>query len=124
MNIASRANMVHNFQNIKIQLHKTILHIRFNKTCLKNNITPNYARIKFKCSFFADIKTKRHSELYRIKEELKSLYKKKSHLNSRLYRAHLQLLNDVHPALINCHNYHSLKYHFNKYHDLMPYYFK
>ena len=66
MNIASRANIVRDFQNVKTQLHKTILHIKFNKTCLKNNIIPNYARIKIKCSSFADVKTKKHAEVYRI----------------------------------------------------------
>ena len=46
MNTASRANLVRKFQNIKVQLHKTILHIKFNKSCLENNVIPKYAVIR------------------------------------------------------------------------------
>lgn len=101
MNNNSRDNVVRRFQNIKTQLHKTILHIRFNKACLKNKVIPNYAIIKFKGSSIADMKAKKHAEIFRIKEELRSLYIKKSLLNSKLYGAHLQLLNNVHPAALD-----------------------
>lgn len=47
------------------------------------------------------MKTKKHAEVYRIKEEIKSLYRKKSYLNSKLYRIHLQLLNNIHPTLLD-----------------------
>ena len=86
MNTASRANIVRDFQNVKVQLHKTILHIKFNKSCLKNNVIPNYAVIRFKGSSVADLKTKKHAEIYRVKEEIKFLHIKKSNLNSKLYK--------------------------------------
>ena len=49
----------------------------------------------------ADMKAKKHAEVFRIKEELRSLYIKKSLLNSKLYGGHLQLLNNVHPAALD-----------------------
>jgi hypothetical protein len=101
MNVASRANVVREFQNIKIKLHKTILHIKFNKSCLKYGVIPNYAVVHIKCSCVADRKTKKHAEVFRIKEELKSLYIKKASLNSKLYKIHLRLLNNTHPAALD-----------------------
>ena len=36
-----------------------------------------------------------------IKEEIKRLYILKSNLNTKLYLAHLEILNELHPAVIN-----------------------
>ena len=74
MNTASRANLVQKFQNVKVLLHKTILHIKFNKSCLENNVIPNYAIIRLKGSSIAESKTKKYAEIYRVKEEIKSQY--------------------------------------------------
>ena len=60
--------------------------------------TPNYATIHIKCSSIADRKTKKHAEMYRIKEELKSFHIKKAYLSSKLYKIHLRLLDNTHPA--------------------------
>ena len=43
---ASQSNTVYLYQNIKIKLLKVNLHIKFNKKCIRNNIIPNYAKIK------------------------------------------------------------------------------
>ena len=45
--------------------------------------------------------TKKHAEIFWIKEEIKSLYIKESTLNTRLYKLHLHIFNDIHPAIIN-----------------------
>ena len=100
MKTVRRTNLVREFQNVKTKLHKTILHTKFNKSCLKYGVTPNYATIHIKCSSIADRKTKKHAEIYRIKEELKSLHIKKAYLNSKLYKIHLRLLDNTHPAAL------------------------
>ena len=73
MDFASQASIVRKFQNVKIQLHKV---------CLRNNVIPNCARINMKGTSIADVRTIKHAEIYRIKEEIKALYGKKSLLNS------------------------------------------
>ena len=45
---ASQASMVYKYQNVKIQLLKTNLHIKFNNICLKNHLIPKYAVINVK----------------------------------------------------------------------------
>lgn len=101
MDFASQASIVRKFQNVKIQLHKTISHIKFIKACLRSNVIPNYARINMKGTSIADLRTKKHAEIYRINEEIRALYSKKSLLNSKLYHIHLQLLNTIHPATLD-----------------------
>ena len=101
MDFASQVSrpIVRKFQNVKIQLHKTISHVKFNKACFRNNVIPNYARINMKGTSIADLRTKKHAEIYRIKEEIRALYRKKSLLNSKLYHIHLQLLNNIYILL-------------------------
>ena len=45
--------------------------------------------------------TIKHAQTFYIKEEIKSLYTKKSILNKQLLKLHLQMLNNIHPAIIN-----------------------
>ena len=68
---------------------------------MKNNVIPNYAIIRLKGSSVAESKTKKYAEIYRVKEEIKSLYTKKSNLYYTLYKLHLQLLDNTHPAVLN-----------------------
>ena len=58
-------------------------------------------RDRFKGSSIADLKTKKHAEIFRVKEEIKFLHIKESNLNSKLYKIHLQLLNSTHPAVLD-----------------------
>ena len=98
---ASQAHTVYKFQNIKIRLLKTNLHIRFNQECIKYNIIPKYASIKINKKSEFSTKIKRYAGIMWMREELKYLYKKKTVLNRELYRTHLQLLDSVHVALLD-----------------------
>ena len=98
---ASQANTVYKYQNIKIQLYKTIAHIKFNNTCIIQKITPKYATVYINPVSKAASTTKKYAEIFRIKQEIKSLYKKKVRLNKSLMKIHLQLLNQIHPAVID-----------------------
>ena len=97
---AGQANTIYNYQNVKIKLLKTILHIKFNKNCIKNNIIPKYARLKYNDSSEAAKTAIKKAQIIRIKLEIRELYKKKISLNKSLYKAHLKLFISVHPAII------------------------
>ena len=101
INNAGQANTIYNYQNIKIKLLKTNLHIKFNKKCIKNHIIPKYARLKCNDSSEAAKTAIKKAQIIRIKLEIRELYKKKVGLNKFLYKAHLKLLNSVHPAIID-----------------------
>ena len=80
---ASQASIVFKYQNVKIKLLKTNLHIKFNKKCLENNLIPKYARIYINNTSPTARKTKEHAELFWVKSEIKYLYRKKLMLNNR-----------------------------------------
>lgn len=98
---ASQASIVFKYQNVKIQLMKTCLHIKFNKQCIRNDIIPTYAKIKINSNSIASQIIRKRAEIMWIKEEIKQLYIKKVKLNKTLYRLHLNMLNIIHPAIIN-----------------------
>jgi hypothetical protein len=68
----------------------------FNKTCLKQNITPKYAQIHIKTANTSEAAkhTETQTRILRIKNEIKFLYKKKQHLNKQLYDLHIQNANE------------------------------
>jgi hypothetical protein len=70
--------------------------IYFNKTCLKQNITPKYAQIHIKTAntLEAAKHTETQTRTLRVKNEIKFLYKKKQHLNKQLYDLHIQNANE------------------------------
>ena len=68
---------------------------------MQNNITPKFAQVKINNKSISAIKTKIMSQEFWLKEELKQLYIKKISLNRTVYRAHLEVLNTLHPAIIN-----------------------
>jgi hypothetical protein len=43
---ASHSSSIHTFMNMKIKLLNSNANIYFNRTCLKQNLTPQYAQIK------------------------------------------------------------------------------
>ena len=96
-----KADIAYKYQNLKLKLFKTNLHIKFNKICLRQNLIPNYAKIKIKDSSRLARKTEQYASTFRIKGEIKFLYSKKISLNSALYKSQLELYNKVHPALID-----------------------
>ena len=65
---------------------KYCANIYFNRQCLKQNLTPNYTKIKIPNVSPASILTKHKIVKLRIKDEIKFLYMKKEKLNNALYK--------------------------------------
>jgi hypothetical protein len=64
--------------NLKRKLLHFTANLKFNKTCIKENIIPKYAAIKkIPGDTKASIITKQQVQHLRIQNEIKSLYKKK-----------------------------------------------
>ena len=70
---ANQESAVFKYQNSKIQLFKTNTHIKFNVLCLKYKIIPKYPIIHINSNTKAAINTKKHAEIYRVNQEIKSL---------------------------------------------------
>jgi hypothetical protein len=95
------ALLVYKYKNTKIKLIKTTNNIKFNKMCLRNNITPKYAVININSKSKAAYLAQQTAQKTWIKQEINSLYIKKINLNNELYKLHLELLNSMHPAVSN-----------------------
>ena len=105
--IASQAETINNYKNRKMKLLLCCANIYFNKQCLIQNLTPTYAKIKVANTSPAAIFTQRKTQILRIKDEIRFLYKKKLQLNKQLYHSHLTA--EVTHNNINKHM--DLKYH-------------
>lgn len=62
---------------------------------------PNYAILHINSNMKAARNTKKHTGIYCIKQEIKSLYVKKANLNRFLFKLHLLVHNMIHPAIID-----------------------
>jgi hypothetical protein len=71
---ASHASGIHKFMNTKIKLLKSNVNIYFNRTCLEQNLTPQYAQIKLHSHNKSESKITK----IRIKNEIKFLYAKET----------------------------------------------
>jgi hypothetical protein len=87
---ACQAKSINVYKNMKTQLMKCCANIYFNKQCLKLHVIPKYAQIKFPRSSPTSISTQQKTQVMRIKDEIRFLYRKKQQLNLELYRAHLK----------------------------------
>jgi len=87
---ARQATSIHKYKNLRQKLLQCNANIFFNKQCLIHKVTPTYAKIHIPYTSPASITSQRKTQLLRIKEEIRFLYKKKEHLNKELYKAHLQ----------------------------------
>jgi hypothetical protein len=74
--------------NLKRKLLQCNANIKFNKTCLVENIVPKYAAIKVTGNTTASKNTEQKEQRIRIQNEIKYLYKKKQKINE-LYLSHL-----------------------------------
>jgi len=72
--------------------------IYFNKQCLIQNLIPTYAKIKVAATSPAAKFTQRKTQILRIKDEIRFLYKKKMQLNKQLYYSHITAANIWGPA--------------------------
>jgi hypothetical protein len=91
--LASQADSIYKYKNIKTKLSQCRANIYFNKQCLIRNNTPAYAKIKIPHTSQATTVTQRKTRTLCIKDEIRFLYRKKDYLNRQLYQAHLQTAN-------------------------------
>ena len=87
--LASQANSIYTYKNIREKVQRCCANIYFNQQCLQLGVIPKYARIKIPFTSPASKTTQRKSQVLRVKEEIKFLYSKKDKLNILLYKAHL-----------------------------------
>jgi len=98
---ASQASIAYKYKNIKLKVLKTNENIHFNKKCLELGIIPKYVSIKINSKSLVARKTKNMAEKIWIKNEIKSLYSKKSMLNKLLLQNHITLLNCLHSSQVD-----------------------
>ena len=98
---ARQASVVYKYKNVKIKMLKVAQNFKFNKMCIKVTIIPKYARININSRTLAALKTKQIAEKMWLTQEIRQLYKKKNRLNTDLYKAHLEMLKEIHPAVID-----------------------
>jgi hypothetical protein len=72
----SQTRSMYEHQNCKRKLLHCNANIKFNRTCLKMGITPNYAHIKIPTPNMATKNTQTQAQTLRIKNCIKFLYKK------------------------------------------------
>ena len=87
---AKQAKDLYNYKNIKRKLYRTNAAIWYNKSCRHKHLTPTYVNIHIKGKNLQDQKTLRTANHYRINQEIKFLYIKKTKLNEQLYKLHLK----------------------------------
>jgi len=88
--LASRAQNINQYKNLRTKVAKCCANIYFNKQCIKNKVVPKYAQIKIPNTSPTSLNTTQKVQILRIKEEIKFLHKKKEQLNRELYTRHLQ----------------------------------
>lgn len=88
------------FTKLKMRLLEVSEKIRFNKQCKRLGLIPKYARIKINNTTESAVRAKQIAEERWVANEIKRLHSQKDVTNYRLYKAHLELLNSVHPSMI------------------------
>ena len=87
--LAQQATL-NNYKNTKLKLLKANAAIWFNKLCRIRQLKPNYINNKINGQKPQDKRNINNAIRYRINQEVKFLYRKKQHLNQRLYYPHLE----------------------------------
>jgi len=87
---ASQAKSIYKYKNLKAKVQRCCSNIYFNRLCLKQGLIPKYVQIKLPYTSPASIITQKKTQITRLKEEIKFIYKRKDKLNEFLYRTHLQ----------------------------------
>uniref|UniRef100_A0A8D9BBS6 Uncharacterized protein n=1 Tax=Cacopsylla melanoneura TaxID=428564 RepID=A0A8D9BBS6_9HEMI len=78
---------------MKVKMKNLMKDIWFNNECLRNNITPTYAKVKIKNKSKIALKVKQQSEILWIKYSLQDQHGKVDRLNKDSYKLHLELAN-------------------------------
>ena len=87
---AKQAKLYNNFKNTKCKLLRTNAAIWFNKMYKIKQVKTGYIHIKINGRRQQDKKTTNQAIRYRINQEIKFLYRKKQHINQKLYNIHLE----------------------------------
>ena len=90
-----QVKLCYKYLKLHSKLQKTIYNIKFNKNCIRLDITPKYAIIKNKNTKLTATKTIIYAQKYRIKEEIREGYKKKNNINLEIYSTHLQIQKEL-----------------------------
>ena len=93
---ADTRQLVHRYRSTKEKITRTSRHIAFNQLCLKQNITPNYAKINLKNTSYPAKQTKQTAEKLFIKNNIKHLYHQKNIHNQTAYNLHQKLARKLH----------------------------
>jgi hypothetical protein len=93
---AKQAKEVYQYKNIKHKLHKTTAAIWYNKLCRQKHLTPTYTNLQINGNNRQCQRTLKMATQYRINQEIKFLYIKKTKLNEQLYKLHLECANKWH----------------------------
>jgi hypothetical protein len=89
--LACQATSIHAYKRLKVKLTNCNANIYFNRQCLIRKIVPQYAKKKtVPHTSPVAITTQRKALTQRIRDDIRYLYKKKQHLNTELYQAHLR----------------------------------
>jgi len=75
--LASQAQSINQYKNLRTKVAKCCANIYFNKQCLYNNVIPKYAQLKVPNTSPASQSTAQKARIMRIIEELKFLHRKK-----------------------------------------------
>jgi hypothetical protein len=87
---AKQARDIYNYKNIKRKLYRMNAAIWYNKIYRQKQLTPSYINIRIKGKNQQCQNTLRTANRYRINQEIKFLYAKKSKLNGQLFKLHLK----------------------------------
>jgi len=90
---AQKAKICNKNNNTKVKLLKMNAAISYNKICKTKQLTPKYIHIKNNGNNMHSKNTKIAATIYRLNQEIKSLYCKKQKLNEQLYKIHLEFAN-------------------------------
>ena len=88
--IGRQANTIILYKNLRPKLLKCCANIYFNKQCLSKTVIPEYDNTKFANTSPAAYITTKKTQITRVKDEVKFLFKKKEKLKHELYKAHLK----------------------------------
>ena len=87
--LASQAQNIIQYKNLRTKVAKSCTNICFNKQCLYNKAVLKYAQLKIPNTSPASHSTAQKMRIMRIKEEIKFSHMKKEQLNRELYTRHL-----------------------------------
>ena len=88
--ISAQQAKLNNYKYTKLKLLKANAAICFKELWKIRQLKPNYINIKINGRKPQGKKTINNAIRYRINQEVKFLYRKKQHLNQRLYYPHLE----------------------------------